>query len=381
MMGRRRLAVAALVTFTAILVGHAADAPADDTLRMRYSPGHKVIIKPARSPRPGETPPAPLRVTYRVRPGANVDLGWTGISHGQAWPSGQAITFDVRCPGGGEPCYVSSGARGDLFGPPVPLSSGGIPVCVVNRLREAVSGRLDGSGCGNLALALDASVILAQDVAQPCPVCSGDHRARDGRKDGRCKGGENDGAACDAEGESVSFGSTSSDCRPRGSAIGTLPIDIGQLTTGPLVWLADEPCVDGRSPAKCFCPGQTQANACSNGYCALLKCIKGPLDGQCIGAPFRSCKADSGTADCEDRFPGSGSCEMRPRTCFTERMLANGICDKKTPTFVGRFCTPATAAPALNTTAGLPGPARLLLPLERVDTPGPSKAATKPAKH
>ena len=43
-----------------------------------------------------------------------------------------------------------------------------------------------------------------------------------------------------------------------------------------------------------------------------------------------------------------------------------GTCDPATPTYVALFCAGATRAPAVNATAGLPGPARLLPPLERV---------------
>ena len=374
-MNGRRFAI--VLAFSLLLADFAAEIAAAQTRELRWQPGTHLILGPSGSPRPTVTPNSE-RLTYRVGSDATVDLGWTGISHGQTWPSGQAITFEMRCSSRGEPCDVRSGRRGDLFGPPVPLSSGGVPVCLMNRLRVPVAGRLDASGCGTLVLALDTTVIMAQDVARPCPVCGGDGKPRDGRKDGHCEGGEKDGAPCDVEGDSVLFGSTSSDCTPSGSPVGTLPIEIGPLTTESFEWQADQPCGDGRSPTKCFCAGQAQANACSNGSCALSKCGKGPFDGYCSRAPFRSCKA-AGTADCDDKFPGAGKCAIRPRPCFGERITERGVCDKTRPVFAGKFCVAATSAPALNTTAGLPGPARLRLPLERVDAARSPAADVKPA--
>lgn len=323
----------------------------------------------ARSPRPSATPAA-LRVLYRVGRGAKVDLGWTGIAHGQSWPFGQPLAFDLTCAGGDGACAARAGAPGVLFGPPVPLSSGGIPVCIVNRLREAVTGQLHvSSACGELTLHLDSTVMLAQELAQPCPVCIGDRANLDGKKDGHCSGGVNDGGPCDVEGESVEFGATSTDCQPANSAIGTLPIDIDRLTTGQIILHASEKCGDERYSARCFCAGQTAPNACRTGNCALAKCTTGPMDGVCSGAPFRGCTPGADDTDCEARFAGAGRCETRPRPCFSEVIDMRGACDKRNATYVGTFCTPATSAPALNASAGLPGPARLILPLERVDPP------------
>src|SRR4029079_16058172 len=130
----------------------------------------------------------------------------------QPWPFGQLFPLGLDCAKGWK-CAVHTGRAGVFFGPPVPLASGGIPVCVVNRLRTEIGGTFDtGTGCGDLTMRLDATVTLAQEVAQPCPVCQGDVTPTDGKKDGRCRGGAKDGGPCDAEGENVMFGMTSNDC-------------------------------------------------------------------------------------------------------------------------------------------------------------------------
>src|SRR6185436_17575218 len=125
---------------------------------------------------PGATAPTPpSALLYRVRPDAHADLGWTGISHGQAWPAEQRIGFTLDCSAGGDRCKAGGGGRGDVFGSPIPLSSGGVPACIVNRLRTAVTGTVQPTaGCGELALYLTSTVFLANDVAHPCPICRDD---------------------------------------------------------------------------------------------------------------------------------------------------------------------------------------------------------------
>src|SRR6185436_7872701 len=153
---------------------------------------------------PAPTPPSAL--LYRVRPDAHADLGWTGISHGQAWPAEQRIGFTLDCSAGGESCKAGGGGRGDVFGSPIPLSSGGVPACIVNRLRTAVTGSVQpASGCGELALYLTSTVFLGNDQAHPCPTCRDDPTPNDGKKEGRCAGGASDGQPCDVNGTTTLF--------------------------------------------------------------------------------------------------------------------------------------------------------------------------------
>jgi hypothetical protein len=207
-------------------------------------------------------------------------------------------------------------------------------------------------------------------VALPCPQCVGDATPNDGRKDGRCEDGAQPGGPCDAQSTSTLYGSTSHDCAPVGTSVGELDVDVRPMTTGSTRVEAGVDC-KMKPPGlswKCFCAGQRQPNACDSGSCSEGElCAEGPIDGMCSAAPFRTCHPGTGTAGCDAEFPGAGICENRTRPCFGESIVATGTCDPVKPTYVALFCTPPTRAPALNSTAGLPGPARLSLALERVN--------------
>ena len=343
---------------------------------------------------PTAPPSAASRATavYRVRAGAEIDLGWTGIAHDQPWPAEQRLRFDLDCTAAGA-CALGGGAPGEIFGAPVPLSSGGIPVCVVNRLREPLGGSVNAaSGCGEIRVKLVSSVFTAGNVARPCPACRGDAAPTDGRKDGRCEGGASSGALCDANAVSPLFGSSSNDCLPaRTASVGDLTVDLLPMTTGAarLEAMADCKRKQPGPSGRCFCAAQAQANECASGSCGEGETCDGPFDGVCSEAPFRSCTLGSGDRECGAAFPGTGSCVLRTRRCFGNSILAQGACDPAMPTYVAVFCASATQAPAVNSTAGLPGPARLLLPLERVaphdagaahdgSTKGPSGVLSKP---
>jgi hypothetical protein len=279
------------------------------------------------------------------------------------------MSMALDCPKDSASCAVGGGARGDLFGAPIPLSAGGISVCVVNRLREPLTGTVDAQrGCGSLALRLTTAVWMGETLARPCPVCAGDRTANDGRKEGRCERGPARAKPCDAHGTSAVFGTTSNDCPPPGSSVGELAIDLAPLTTGAVRREADVACRRAGQDGRCFCPGQLQPNACDTGICDPAETCDGdPVDGVCSKAPFRSCSHASNDECTADGLDG-GVCEPHRRRCFGPTIAAEGTCDPDTPTYVAVFCAPATRAPALNTTAGLPGPARLVLPLERITT-------------
>lgn len=308
---------------------------------------------------PHPTPGKPATTVFRVRPEARADLGWTGISHGQVWPAEERLGFAVVCRDGDESCAAAGGTAGDFFGSPVPLAAGGIPACVVNRLRAPVAGTVQPKlGCTQLDLHLASTVFLGETLDRPCPTCDGDPTPNDGRRDGHCKGGAADGAACDAQGTTPRLGVVSNDCQPSPGKRtgGALHIDLAPLTTGEAALRAGTPCMaaSAKDAARCFCPGQLQANACIGGRC-------GP-DGRCPDGPIDT--------DCS-----SGTCVASLRPCFGETLPVAGKCDAAQPTFAAVFCVPATGATALNSAAGLPGPARLVLPLERVNAAAGSAAA------
>lgn len=339
--------------------------------RVAAHEGHATGPHPTPTAVANAAPPGPVPVAYRVLSAARADLGWTGISHDQPWPPEQRLAFALDCKPGEPRCTAVGGARGDFFGAPIPLSAGGVPACIVNRLRTGVGGSVDPkTGCGDLQIYLTATIHTGADVAAPCPVCRGDRTPNDGGRDGRCTGGAADGAPCDAQAVSSLFGATSTDCLPTAAtSAGDLTIDLAPLTTGEAALDAKLVCKAsrGKDTAPCFCPAQVEPNACIGGRCpGSGRCPDGPIDGTCSKAPYRGCRPGTGRADCDELVPGSGECRSAERPCFGERITARGRCDPKHPTYVAVFCTPQTRAQALNVTSGLPGPARVLLPLERV---------------
>ena len=226
-------------------IGHARAASTPVT---RATP--KGIARPRPTPRPSataahvaSTAAAPTVARYRVRDGSMIDLGWTGIAHRQPWPSEQRIELALDCRSATS-CTVGGGVAGAIFGAPIPLSAGGVPACVVSRLRAPLAGSVEPeAGCGELRLALTSTVYTGREVAEPCPRCVGDGTANDGRKDGRCDAGPSAGEACDANAASALFGATSNDCLPPpASIVGTLAIDLAPLTTDGVRLAAERPC-------------------------------------------------------------------------------------------------------------------------------------------
>jgi hypothetical protein len=321
-------------------------------------------------------------LTVTTLPNSDLDPGWTGISHNSVATHDNVVTTNLDCIG--DDCTIDgSNLVGMAVGSPLPLSSGGVSVCVVNSFREAVTGTYNcGTGCSESSVKLLSNVFLVQEAAMPCPPCVGDDTPNDGVKNGTCNGGTTPGAACDVGGISDLFenaggappdaGRTSNDCLPTGSPVGHLGIDLNPLTTGTLSVNANVNCLSGAfPPGSCYCPNQVQPNAClSNtgvGTCpASGVCENGPIDGVCSGQTYRQCRADEGTTDCEDTFPGSGNCIERPRPCFGTNVTRTGTCGAQQADLVSFFCIPATSAAAINTTAGLPGPGALSLPVSRV---------------
>jgi len=323
----------------------------------------------------GGDPPCDVdsQLTVISNPGGDLDTGWTGIAHDNETPSEVSVTVDLDCPDG-ENCTVDgSSLVDDLFGAPLPLSSGGVPVCVLNVFREAISGSYTCSdGCGTTDVLLESQVFLVQDIAKPCPTCVGDDIFNDGVKNGSCDGGDADGAACDVGASDPSFGETSLDCPPGGSSVGELEINLSPATTGEVSVDSSFDCASALfPPGTCYCPNQIQPNACIDGICTDGECLANSPDGLCSNEQFRSCRLEFGSEDCEATFPGSGSCVAKNRPCFGTNISASGQCavPGEEGTLVSFFCIPSTRAAAINTTAGLPGPGLVQLKGRSIRTP------------
>ncbi|MFN2425668.1 MAG: hypothetical protein ABR587_04380 [Candidatus Binatia bacterium] len=280
------------------------------------------------------------------------------------------------------------------FGSPLPLSSGGTPACVVNRIRQDYDGTMDlRTGVWNDEIRLASVVYLGLSQTAPCPTCNGDPTPNDGVRGGTCAGGLG-GGSCDANGVHATFGATSWDCLPTTAAniSGTgLLINLNS-STGSQSLTASVPC-DTPSGEDCpcrICSGNGNLGCSSDADCAAAGagtctdtggagvvlnqcdgfacdasgvCASGPVDTYCDGLVhpdgrgFIPCTGDS---DCS--ASSAGTCtNLDVRRCFPDPILTSGSPDRYAPVTSGLFCIAPTSNFAVNVAAGLPGPGELTI--------------------
>jgi hypothetical protein len=364
--------------------------------------GGPAVPTPTATPTAPPQIPCPQLITYTVMSeGSDLDIGWTGIYHDQLLGDGGSLSFALDCAGtflgqcgdcaltgpiasttvvDNQRCRNATQTRctsdadcgGDtcefFFGAPLPISGGGVPICVSNQVDGAVTGNVKpelGEGSSNIAIIFTSFIGLSAD--QPCPVCTG---ATLGAA-GTCQGGARDGETCTTDGIIPFFGNTSFDCPPNASAdIGasTLPLN---LTTGTRELAASTTCTGtGSGASPCYCNNQLQPNQCQDGVCTVDAsgegtCEAGPTDALCALESFRSCDSN---ADC----PASGdSCTSKLRGCLgptdasgvlTGSVVRTGAPSQATPLQVATFCINDTRSGSVNTAAGLTGPGAMRLP-------------------
>jgi cysteine-rich repeat protein len=383
-------------------------------------------------------------VTARCKTATELDTGWTGISHDADVNDDQVLLGNIECASGTAPCGVCEVAginptngvcrcvnnnrvicdqpfRNDTddcggqlctcyLGPPLPLSAGNTPACVVNRFAADISGTANVDlGAGNINVSLRSVVFLGQGLTIPCPYCEGDPIPADGVRGGVCRFGKDVGQSCDVDAISTTFPAPggdghSLDCfpDPGKNVSGTgLVIELAQ-TTSSVSLFADVDC--GFPPfvkEECHCGicsgngsfpcssntdcevagfglcqsrgfGDPRANQCAGaGGCTLgpdgdATCDEGPEDKYCdavvraSGEGFIQCL---GNADCSIDTIGvaAGSCTLtKVRECFSRTIDAVGAADPETPIGAAIFCIPPTGNAGINQVAGLPGPGRIL---------------------
>ncbi len=209
---------------------------------------------------------------------------------------GAACAADSECPSGS--CPVA-GVCTFYDGSALPLSAGGVAVCVLHRFEGGITGTADvDAGEAALGATLDAQVyfagVLGSPVDAPCPRCSDAGGINDGVSGGTCDAGPRVGLACDANGTvpgRPDFGRPSLDCPPAPSAIvATLAVALQNAT---------DPVTRTLTPASTTCSGSvTDKCLCST----------------CNDADAEPCGSD---ADCP---PSGGS----PGVCGGRRCVAGG---------------------------------------------------------
>ena len=227
--------------------------------------------------------------------GSALNIGWNGIGHQDRFYEGASFTYRVlrRCDGGaGTVCAVDAdcpnrdceptcdGAVDSLceivgptheghcattltrcrtdadcpdrasclpsFGPPLPLSSGGTPVCALSFFDGDFFGTVN-TATGSSAIPMDLRwrVFMGIDSAQPCPRCGPPESEPRIGDQFTCEGGQTHGASCVVEALDPVFGGTSRDCAPElgGAVTGVgIAIRFRDLTTGESTKQAAQPC-------------------------------------------------------------------------------------------------------------------------------------------
>ncbi len=367
------------------------------------------------------TCPAIGELSFIVTPGADLDTGWTGTSHNFGVQAGATIPGEIAaCDSMSDPectffANVGSFCSGDAslsctdstqcpvgqtcvintYGAPLPLSSGGVPVCIVNRFAGDVTGTYNlQTGDAAIRVPLNSLVHLATDVNRPCPICdcgAADPQSCALGQSGTCS--DNPLRSCTVEGTGP-FGPTSNDCPPNTATNisgGGLDIVFDPASTGTVSFPSNQPCTgNGFQGFGCWCSGQTQPSACNSacdggsrdglscttdancpgapaGACKPLcrqivgdpvgegQCVAGPIDRTCAQAHQVTCSTDT---DC----PGIGPCVSEIRRCFLDPIVRVGTPGTSTDVLGATFCIPATSSPAVNNTAGLPGPGAIRFP-------------------
>ena len=379
---------------------------------------------------------------------SSLKTGWTGVGHSADLPHGYKTRLNVDCGVGSSPpcgdctvtsakttgdaaynlrcrddatqvCTVPFGVDGScpglgncdvILSPPLALSAGSVPVCVISRLASDYSGTVNNeTGSANINITLRSVVHTGITVSQPCPTCEGDTTFDDGVKDGTCLGGPGDGNSCDAHGEDATFGVVSMDCPPdplanisgQGLIInltatsGAATMNYSNTCDAPLnafqcacaVCSGDGtfPCRDDAECAAeglgtCTSFGQGAArkpNGCSDAVCSpdpanpgMGICNAGPSVTNCDGAlkangdGYIGCSTDFDCAQLNSECPDNdcGSCTLaEDRSCFLDPIALNGVSDIDNPLLATTFCVPPASSVSVNNASGLPGPGRVLL--------------------
>jgi hypothetical protein len=307
-------------------------------------------------------------------------------------------TTDPACGGAACNCYL---------GPPLALSAGNTPACIVNRFSEDVTGTTNvDTGDSLTFVRLRSQVFLGESLTEPCPYCAGDPTPRDGVRGGTCVLGPNNNASCDTDAENFTFPAPggdghSLDCFPstgKNVSGAGLIISLDQ-TTGTTSMASQIEC--GLPPnvslmCPCgLCSGNTQLPCNDNADCAGAgSCAKkaafdpqpDACDGECVNAGNGEGQCDAAgptdlgcdailrangegfiactsNADCAAENIGiaAGNCTLaKRRECFLPTISATGDPDPQFPVGVATFCIAPTANPGINSTAGLPGPGRVV---------------------
>jgi len=318
----------------------------DALLCLKFAVGQPVSLNCICKP----SGPACTSAELTTLAGSDLDSGFTGLGHNADVVIGSKITARIlrRCSDNNDPCVKNSDCGSNdckatcdcdndklcditgpthqrhclnslnecstnsdcataeaciaTFGPPLPLSSGGVPACVVTYFDGSISGTADaGTGNGVMSAKLRSRVFLGDVIDRPCPRCGTPAQNPQVGQTFTCEKGQTPGAACTVEGVSPEFGGVSHDCAPslgsNVSGVG-LAIRFSEVTTGTTTKTAQLPCANfavSSNPLKGTGKCTDTKTACTTN----ADCMR------CDGDPTIAC---TGNADCGS----AGACAEAP---------------------------------------------------------------------
>lgn len=340
---------------------------------------------PANNTGPNE--PNEVMVTV-AESGTDLDNGWKGATHNFPYPSGSKIqlclkdcdsTTDSQC--AVNVPFGDGTFNGDILGPPIPIFTASVPVCVLVRFRPEQAnetGTVDlATGDTNYIFRLAAGVYITEEE-KVCPQCLNN----------RCDSGPRQGDPCSVDGTVFVAESSANNknfqlskaCPPnQDTPVGTLllniPLTTGTSTLAPLPGgSAEVPCVSqpgeprGVTPAPDQCGGGTCTAQCTGRGCVSQ--TTDPVTGApaCVdakGGISQLCCSSDTQRPCFPTRAGNpiGKIERLGKVDVPQPPWPDPTYPKMAhPVTAGVFCEPGTGTGSVDGLTGLPGPASLTLP-------------------
>ncbi len=327
--------------------GNGSVAASDALTVLRKAVGQSVTLACVCAPPSG---PACTSAELTTLAGSDLDSGWTGLGHNADVVVGSIITARTlrRCTDSNAACVKNSDCVNNTckatcncnddnlcdltgptqqkycvttllpcttnaecaagvscvatFGPPLPLSSGGTPACVVTYFDGLLSGTADATaGTGVMQANLVSRVHLGELLDRPCPRCGTLAQNPQVGQQFTCEGGQRPGQACTVEGVSPNFGGASHDCAPStGNNISGsgLAVRFSEVTTGTSTKTAKLPC-------KNFSVTSNPLNGTGKCLDTNVTCSTNTDCRRCTGDPTTACTGDG-------QCSGKGTCAEAP---------------------------------------------------------------------
>lgn len=312
----------------------------------------------------------PSQLTLTTAPtGSDLDTGFSGKSHNFIVPNGSQLHYCLtECDESSNPVCIGEGAtdaggsgslNGPTFGPPLPLFSSNVAVCVINRFKDPTIKAIINLQDGSLDARATPVNLLADtyqgSATQVCPRCT----------NGTCDSGRNQGAKCTVDGTVVVNNPpnivnanypVSRDCLPSGNALLGTPEVALNLYTG-TVSLA------GNAAGNLPCPGQPRHTECTGSATCTVDCS---AESDFKGGVQQFCCTDAQKTDCfpTDAATGIGKIDRTGTPVIPQPAWPDPTYPKAADggVLAATFCIPSTTSILVDGTAGLPGPGALLLP-------------------